>query len=318
MSGLIATRITRQLFAGDGILFKLLDTVRDGNTGGLIRGNFRFEDDDGFDNAYVEAGDYAVVAQNISAIEVNWIAGHVDVLPAPAGVTDIRFTESAGGTVSQRYALRYRVADNKLTIRFCDSSFWKNIDWSDLFNAKKMPQKRLTLYIPASLLEGNLALALNCVSNSLEASGLALGEATFSTVSGSMHVLDLSAGTLRLESVSGGIEAASCAGEKFIVQSVSGTIDIGGTFHEYDLGSVSGRIEATLAPASGGVRAETVSGEIRLIRDGDYGFTADVDTVSGRFSSGTLPVSNQSDRYIYGDGAVQFKLETVSGNITME
>lgn len=318
IGGLIAARITGQLFAGDGFLSNLLGTIREGNASGLITGSFRFEDDEGFDNAYVETGSYAVSTQNITAIEINWVAGRVEVLPAPAGETDIRFTESAGGTVSEKYALRYGVSGEKLTIRFCDSSFWKIIDWGDLFNAAKTPQKKLTLYVPASLLEGNLALAVNSVSNSLEASALALGETTFATVSGALSVSNLSAETLRLESVSGNVAAASCAGEKIVAESVSGTITIDGNFNEYDFGSVSGAIEATLAPAGGGVRAETVSGAIKFIRDGDYGFTADVDTVSGRFSSGSLPVSIQNDRYIYGDGAVKFKLETVSGNITIE
>jgi hypothetical protein len=318
ISGIIAMRITGQLFSGDGFLSNILGIVKDETGFSFNPGGFSFDDDEGFDNTYIETGEYSVSADGISAIAVEWVAGGITICPAPEGTTDILFTEAANGTVSDAYALRYNVSGDKLTIRFCDSTFWKTIDWSDLFNSVKVPQKQLTLYIPASLLGGGLdQLTVEGVSNTLEVSSLSLADAKLSAVSGSINVVDSSFSALSLESVSGNITTSGCAGESVRADNVSGSTAIGGDFGEYNLYSVSGGIGATTAAASRQIHAETVSGDI-TVSVGGFGFTASVDTVSGRFSSGSLPVSIQNDKYVYGDGAVKIDLETVSGNITLE
>ncbi len=317
MGSIIALRITGQIFSGDGLIANIL-RWDSGKGGGLSLGGFHFDNDEGFDNAYVETGSYTVPAEGINAIAVNWVTGDVRILAAPEGETQIAFTEEADGTVSQKYALRYGVSGGKLTIRFCDSSFWRSIDWNDLFNARKTPQKKLTLYLPASLLGGGLKnLNVDSVSNTLEVEGLQLADASFQTVSGAIWAGSSSFKELRLTSVSGDVTLEACTGERVRFEGVSGKAKLGGAFSRYDLEAVSGGIEADVRAAQGGVEAQTVSGEITLTAGGEYGFTASVDTVSGKFSSGDLPVSIENGRYVYGDGAARFKLETVSGNITL-
>ena len=319
IGGIIAVRITGQLFAGDGFLSNILGIVKNETGFSFNPGGFSFDDDEGFDNLYIEAGEYSVPTDGISEIGIEWVAGSVEVRPAPQGTSDILFTEAANGTVTNAYALRYSVSGGKLTIRFCDSTFWKTIDWDDLFNSVKLPQKQLTLYIPAALLNGGLdQLTVQGVSNALEVSGVALEDATFGAVSGNIKVVDSSFNALSLQSVSGTIQTSGCTGERVQADNVSGSMTIGGGFKEYKLYSVSGGIEAAPAAVSGSIHAETVSGNITISVGGSSGFTAKVDTVSGQFSSGSLPVSIQGGNYVYGDGSLNIDLETVSGNITLK
>lgn len=318
VSGILAANIVGKLFSGDGFLSNIIGMATDGSGNSVNPGNFTFEDDEGFDNAYAETGSYSVPADGISSIEVDWVAGGVTIQPAPAGTNDISFSETSYGTVSSEYALRYKVSGDKLIIRYCDSEIWRGIDWSDLFNSVTTPQKQLTLYIPASLLNGALGkLSVNGVSSSLTVSDLSLAGASLIAVSGSIKVRDSSFSALNVESVSGSITVSDCTGESINVGNVSGGSDVDGTFNRFELNSVSGSINATVAAAANGVRADTVSGNITLRLNGISGFTAHVDTVSGQFSSGGLPVSIQNGEYVYGDGSVEFNLETVSGSINV-
>lgn len=319
IGGMIAVRVTGQLFSGDGFLSNMFNILKSENGISVNPAGFSFDNDEGFSNAYVETGRYCVSADGITSINVEWVAGSVAVCPAPSGATDITFTESASDTLSSKYALRYKISGNELTIRYCDSDLWRGIDWSDLLNSLKSPQKQLIVYIPASLLNGGLdQFTVSGVSNSLEVSNLTLADATFDAVSGSISITDCAFDRLDLENVSGTIESSGCSGTKITVNSISGNTEIGGGFSEYQLNSVSGSINAEAYDAVDGINAETVSGAITISTGGNYGFTATVDTVSGEFSSGSLPVSVQNGKYVYGDGSVKLDFETVSGNITVK
>lgn len=320
ISGIIAVRVTGQLFSGNGLLSNILGFVKSESGLHYTFDGFDYGDDEGFENAYASSGEYAVSPGNIDSIDINWVAGGVKILPAEAGVTDIRFTETASSGISSDYALRYRVSGDKLTIRFCAARVWRLIDWNDLFNANKIPQKQLTLYIPEALLSGSLdALTVNSVSNALEVRNITGINAELFTVSGDIGAYDCAFETLKTESVSGETNIEGCTGQRLRANSVSGKIGAGGGFYEYDLGSVSGSLYADITGAGGGVEAETVSGSVRFKVGGDFGFTVRVDTVSGNFNSGGLPVTIQGeDRYVYGDGAVDVRVDTVSGDITLE
>lgn len=319
ISGILAANIVGKLFAGDGFLSNVIGLARDAT--GIVSnpGIFDFDDDVGFDNAYAETGEYAVSADGVTAVEVNWVAGSVTVLPAPEGETNISFTETSNGRVSNKYALRYGVSGGKLTIRYCDSKIWRGIDWNDLFNTVKSPQKQLTLYIPASLMGGALTkLAVNGVSSPVEARDLALADAVFSAVSGSVSLENSSFENLSVSSVSGSVSTSGCTGKTLNANNVSGGIDVQGAFKAYYLNSVSGNIKAKPGAEVESVAAESVSGGIRLELGDVAGFTASADTVSGQFSSGGFPVSMQGGKYIYGDGSVKLNFDTVSGNINVE
>ncbi len=320
ISGIIAARITGQLFSGNGFLSNLLGFVRDETNFGFHLGNFSFESDEGFDNAYAASGEYSLGAESIDSIEVNWVSGAVKVLPAPEGVEEIVFSESSNRGVTSEYALRYRLSGGKLTIRYCAARVWKGIDWNDLFNPDNVPSKELVLYLPASLLGGGLAsLNINGVSNALEVRDIAIGDAAFYAVSGSIGVYDSTFDALKAESVSGETVVEGCAGRELRANAVSGAVRADSAFEEYDLGTVSGDIYANIEKASGKVDAESVSGNITLKLGGSYGFTVDMETVSGRFESGGLPVTVAGeDRYVYGDGALEIEVETVSGNVIVE
>ncbi len=319
ISSIFAANIIGKLFSGDGFLSNVIDKALDTTGFSINPGSFNFDDDIGFGNVYVETGEYGVPAEGITSIEVQWVTGDVTVLPAPEGETGIAFTETSNGTVSSKYALRYGVTGGKLTIRYCDSELWKGIDWSNLFNSIKSPQKHLTLYIPASLMGGELdRLSVNNVSGSVEARDLTLKQASYSSVSGSVSAVNSGFEDLSVSSVSGSVTVSGCAGAALNADNISGSVDVDGAFRTYMLNSVSGSVKVKTGAEVESVTAESVSGSIRIGLGDVSGFTATMDSVSGDFSSDSFPVSMQGNEYVYGDGSVRLKLETVSGNINVE
>lgn len=101
-------------------------TCRDGFISSIV-GNamengveYSFGDDDtGFNNAYTGSNSYSVPADGIDKIRVEWVSGLVRVQPYEG--TDIKLDEMSNDNISEEYALRYKIADGKLTVRSAKS-----------------------------------------------------------------------------------------------------------------------------------------------------------------------------------------------------
>ena len=60
-----------------------------------------------------------------------------------------------------------------------------------------------------------------------------------------------------------------------------------------------------------------VSGNITLTIPEGNGFTAELDTVSGKFNC-DLPVVMRGDKRIHGDGSAEFEFDTTSADVTVK
>lgn len=69
---------------------------------------------------------YSVPADGIDKIRVEWVSGLVRVQPYEG--TDIKLDEMSNDNISEEYALRYKIADGKLTVRFCKKHTWYGVD----------------------------------------------------------------------------------------------------------------------------------------------------------------------------------------------
>ena len=299
-------------------------TVRDGFISSIV-GNaiengveYSFGDDDkGFNNAYTDSNSYSVTADGIDKIRVEWISGLVRVQPYEG--TDIKLDEMSNVDISEEYALRYKIADGKLTVRFCKKHTWYGVDTSMLNINEIIKPKELVVSVPRAMLEsGELDIQLDGVSNDTYISSAKLNELDANSISGSIDIENVYANEIDLDTVSGLIDVSDCAADAIKVVSISGEMTIGGIFGSARLNSTSGAVWFT--DGSDGIKEleiGTVSGNVTMQLPQGAGFNMMVSTVSGDVSSVFELVKNGSN-YVYGDASADFDIDTVSGDITIQ
>ena len=275
------------------------------------------DDDKGFNNAYTDSNSYSVPADGIDKIRVEWISGLVRVQPYEG--TDIKLDEMSNVDISEEYALRYKIADGKLTVRFCKKHTWYGVDTSMLNINEIIKPKELVVSVPRAMLEsGELDIQLDGVSNDTYISSAKLNELDVNSISGSIDIENVSANEIDLDTVSGLINANDCAADAIKVVSISGEMTIGGIFGSARLNSTSGAVWFT--DGSDGIKEleiGTVSGDVTMQLPQGAGFNMMVSTVSGDVSSVFELVKNGSN-YVYGDASADFDIDTVSGDITIQ
>lgn len=275
------------------------------------------DDDKGFNNAYTDSNSYSVPVDGIDKIRVEWINGLVRVQPYEG--TDIKLDEMSNIDISEEYALRYKIADGKLTVRFCKKHTWYGVDTSMLNINEIIKPKELVVSVPRAMLEsGELDIQLDGVSDDIYIVGAKLNELNVNGISGSIGIENVSAKEIDLDTVSGLISATYCAADTIKVVSISGDITVDGGFGNAKLNSTSGGVWFT--DESDGIKEleiGTVSGNVTMQLPQGAGFNMMVSTVSGDVSSVFELVKNGSN-YVYGDASADFDIDTVSGDITIQ
>ncbi len=279
---------------------------------------YSFGDDDiGFNNVYASSNSYSVPADGIDKIRVEWINGLVRVQPYEG--TDIKLDEMSNVDISEEYALRYKIADGKLTVRFCKKHTWYGVDTSMLNINEIIKPKELVVSVPRAMLEsGELDIQLDGVSNDTYISSAKLNGLNVNSISGSIAIENVSAKDMDLDTVSGLIDVSDCAADAIKVVSISGEMTIGGIFGSARLNSTSGAVWFT--DGSDGIKEleiGTVSGDVTMQLPESAGFNMMVSTVSGDVSS-TFGLIKNGSNYVYGDASADFDIDTVSGDITIQ
>lgn len=279
---------------------------------------YSFGDDDiGFNNVYASSNSYSVPADGIDKIRVEWINGLVRVQPYEG--TDIKLDEMSNVDISEEYALRYKIADGKLTVRFCKKHTWYGVDTSMLNINEIIKPKELVVSVPRAMLEsGELDIQLDGVSNDTYISSAKLNGLNVNGISGSIAIENVSAKDMDLDTVSGLIDVSDCAADAIKVVSISGEMTIGGIFGSARLNSTSGAVWFT--DESDGIKElkiGTVSGDVTMQLPQGAGFNMMVSTVSGDVSS-TFGLTKNGSNYVYGDASADFDIDTVSGDITIQ
>ncbi len=299
-------------------------TGRDGFVSSIV-GNtiengveYSFGDDDtGFNNAYTGSNSYSIAADGIDKICVEWINGLVRVQPYEG--TDIKLDEMSNIDISEEYALRYKIADGKLTVRFCKKHTWYGVDTSMLNLDEIVKPKELVVSVPRDMLEsGEMDIQLDGVSNDTHIVGAKLNELDVNGISGSIAIENISADEIDLDTVSGLISAAYCAADTIKVVSISGDITVDGGFGNAKLDSTSGMV--WFRDGSDGIKElkiGTVSGDVTMQLPRNAGFNMKVSTVSGDVSS-VFELTKNGSNYVYGDASAEFDIDTVSGDITIQ
>ena len=206
---------------------------------------------------YENAGKYdkgnGSVSDAMEELEINWIAGEVELLPYDGDA--VEFSETSEQEVKDAFVMRYRLEGKTLYLQYAKSGKWKFGKLS----------KNLTVRIPRELRLSQIRI--HTISAQMQLSGLQTDTLKIETVSGNIRLDDGEAmNALSLETVSGKANLTMLRVADLNVNTVSG--------------SVSVRTKITRR-----AKLDSVSGDLSLFLPPDSSFAARVDTVSGSFNS---------------------------------
>lgn len=228
------------------------------------------------------ASEGSVSAEEIKSLEINWVSGNVTIVRAD--VTDISFHEDAG--LKEKYQLVWSQKGDKLVIH---SSRYKV-----QFGTSK--SKDLVVTIPMDYNINNL---------------------TISTVSADFNADSLTANTVTINAVSGRCNfTGNNAFGDMNVDTVSGDVTFNGILRELTCEGVSANFRGFFTETPNSIQMDGVSGNIDITLPADAGFTAELDTLNGHFSS-DFNTTSSDDRYICGNGQCQIEIDGVSGDINI-
>ena len=241
---------------------------------------YKYDDAEKYTAGEAEFLDY------VSALDINWVAGSVTVTTGNVKGVTVQETYSKE-KVSDDYKVHTYLEDNKLHVAFAKSG--KVLGFINL-------QKDLTVIFPQAMELKNVTVRSISAPIKLD---------------NSLTVTDF-----RAETVSGDVNATFSADKpvNFKVETISGGVK--GNFIKtaapfVDIETVSGDAHLVAMDLSD-VDFSSVSGSLLLNVPGDMGYTAELRSVSGKFSS------EYEEKTTYGDGRVKIDAETTTGNLTVK
>lgn len=283
------------------------------------------------------------VTDPVTRLVIDWRRGAVEVLPAPAGMTEITLvgTWMDGTPLPEDDSIYWGLQNGRLVIH-------DNAE-RVLFHFGKIKEKKLTVYFPeekntlsnASLETASAGISVTgiIVQDTLEAesasgnvdlSGVRLeksGEAPagyaqklkVSTASGNITLRQVSASELKIGTASGTIVATEgIVCRYYDASSASGDIFFRGEVESINADTASGNLPLTPVGTYRKIEVDTASGTVTLcLSESETGFTMELDTGSGHLHTGEFAVALQNNRYVYGDGAASIEIDTASGDILL-
>lgn len=239
-------------------------------------------------NVY-DSENYAVggvtVEQSLSCLEVDWLCGDVEI-KAHDGASLIFSEEiTKGQSDDDGLKLRYLIKENTLKIKFAASG---QIVPSGF-------EKTLTVLVPKSATF--YEIEVDCVSASASVSGLKINELDVGSVSGKIKIADVDV-----------VDAD--------IDSTSGEISFSGSAQKIEIENVSRDIAVSVDNLPTEIEIDSTSGAVVFNPKGERNFKIKYSTTSGKYKS-DLPCTVDGKYCVFGDGKYEYKISTVSGNLTV-
>lgn len=252
------------------------------------------------------AGGGSVKADEISQIDIDWVAGKVDIILADTDT--ITFEETAPYELPDDYLMRYSINNGKLEIDYTRQTNMRLV--------RNIPPKHLTLTLPRELVLDSVNIdTVSCdmyiekldaadidiegVSNAIIIDKLIATDVDISMISGRVDLKDAKARSMNLSNVSGKIELKNSDVHDLSASTVSGSVYVepGANVNDVDLDGVSGRLTIAIPELDG--------------------FEANYSKVSGELHT-DFEVTISKNRARYKDGGASFNFSTVSGGMYIE
>lgn len=295
------------------------------------------------DYTYSKAEKYtsgdAEITKPVKNLDIDWVNGKVNI--AYHRGSSIEISEKSNKPISKDLQMRWYLDGDTLRIRFAKAGFLLNgnqpkdltvtLPEGTAFGDVDISATSATLSIPDLQAE---FLKLDVTSGEIFAAAKAK-EITCSAASGKIDLMMEDTEIIKAHAASGTIILGADASDKMDVSTTSGSIRItmkkAGTVHAdstsgdiyAELGDVKkAKIESTSgdvqvkAASLETLKIDTTSGNVKASLPTDPGFTAHLDTFSGKIDY-TLTMAKQGDNYICGDGSGEVNINTTSGKITI-
>ena len=245
---------------------------------GVIRMVTKYADADKY-----TAGGFTYEADQVQKIELDWTAGGVTL---KNGGSTCTVSESGDDSLVASEKLHWWLDGTTLRIKYCESGYNHLI---------RSTQKHLTLEVPASV-----ELDVDIASGKVESSEpLTVGELEVDTASGGVSFSELTADKAEIDSASGGISIDRVHAKTVKIDVASGGVTLG----------VGECKTVTIDSASGSI--------VLKLLDPEKGASVRVEQLSGSFDC-KLPMTKDGKTYRIGSGAVEIKVDSASGSITVE
>lgn len=224
-------------------------------------------------------GNGEISADQIQQLDVHWNSGQVDILPYDGDM--IQFSED--GTYSEKDALHYYVDQNKLIIHFAQSQRW----------LRHPSAKHLTILVPQEAFFKDIDIEL---------------------ISANISMDGLQAQSIDIETVSGDLKASNIACQDIDINTVSGRCQLQGAFNSLEAETVSGDCSFDVIGLPSKIAMDSVSGNVDIYLEENDGFTAKIDSLSGKLSCDFASIQDKK-QIIYKDGSARFDFDSVSGDV---
>lgn len=278
-----------------------------------------------------ESKEYTQAIGDIENLEVNWIAGSVEIKPYSGDV--IRITETASRETVETELLGLEEEGSTLKID------WKKARQPFEFFSWTLG-KKLTIEIPQAMSLSQLKVT--AASADINISGLSADKVEIRNTSGDVGVGNFSGEEVSLHSKSGNIASENCkfsslraetssgeiafsetSADALALSSVSGKVIAKGQFTSLEADTISGAIEAVNNGLPDSVTLESVTGAISLTVPENITGTVEYSSISGDFSTSfdnaaDLPESGEKSGVFHlGEGIGSVRLSTTSGNMAL-
>ena len=266
------------------------------------------------------AGDASITGP-VQNLDIGWASGTINI--AYHKENTVTLTETAKKPISSDMRMCWWLDGDTLRVRYAKPKIYMISTQS----------KELTVTLPENTVFSSVLI--DGASGTVNIPALNADELTLDVTSGDIYAA-VNARKIHIGTTSGHMEliadnteeinASSTSGDVFITadhadyvaaDTTSGVIDcLIGEAEKISADSTSGSVRVDTGKA-GELDIESTSGDVTLSVPEDFGFTAKIDTTSGKIEY-ELPLAKQGNSYVNGDGSANVDLSATSGNIKIK
>lgn len=289
-------KLAAALVTALGLTVCLAGCMVKGDTGSTAAVDLTYDDSENYTIGGAQLND------TVEHIEIDWIAGNVKLLYSDSDM--VSFSEESNKNLTDDFKLHYWLDGTTLKIRFCGSGHW----------SLGRLEKDLTVTVPKNFPLTNLKITSISANVSLEA--IETESAFIETTSG---IICLTGCTVtdrfEFETISGGLEAEFAEPLNELTGSTSsGAVAVTAPhIDRFKVSAASGSVSLSAEAEPQWLDIGTVSGTVDLTLPESASVTLDFRSTSGKLSS-ELSGRTEDGKYIFGDGAGEYRIKTVSGN----
>ena len=258
---------------------------------------------------YKDADQYqhgsGTITEEINRLDIEWLQGEVQVLPAPEGVENVVLEETANKSVSKNSEVHYFVDGKTLKVRYAKSG-------EALLMVLK---KNLKIYIPNKL----LSMEIESEAADVRIGKVETEDCIIRVASGDGRIDGMVVTRhMACEFLSGNLRgSATCTGADLEFKTGDGMIDFATTSCR-NFSVVLARGSVTLSfdecPSSGGF--EMAGGKMNLYLPAESDFTLTMEVLSGGLNT-DFEYEKDGKHYVFGDGTSRFDTRAASGSVNI-